>query len=293
MSKLHFIVNPVAGNGLSARSFAKMEELMRAQGIAYSAATSEYAGHAPILAKEAIKAGHDCIVAVGGDGTVREIAEVLLDSGIPLGIFPCGTGNDLVKSLHIPMDATAALNILQNPEICAMDAGLANGMLFFNVAGFGFDVDVLNFTEIYKKRFRGLVAYILGLLNALTRLQLRKVKITTAEGIQELNALEVTACIGTHFGGGMNVAPQADPCDGLFDICIIHDVNKLTVLGALLRFVRGKHIGMRFATYFKATEISVESEPASPLQLDGEIMGSTPVTFVIRPGVLRVCRAKQ
>lgn len=293
MSRLHFIVNPVAGNGLSRSAFVQMEELLRAQGIAYSAATSEYAGHAPLLAKEAMQAGHACIVAVGGDGTVREVAGVLMGSDIPLGVLPCGTGNDFVRSLHIPTDPAAALDILLHGDVCDMDAGLANGHVFFNAAGFGFDVDVLEFTENYKKHFRGLLAYMLGLLRALARLQLRKVNVTTEEGVYECNALEVSACIGTHFGGGMNVAPQADPCDGLLDICIIHSVNKLTVLGALLRFVKGRHIGLKVTTYFKATEISVQSDLASPLQLDGEVMDTTPVTFTIQPGALKVCRAKQ
>lgn len=289
MSRLHFIFNPVAGNGLSQKAFARMEECLRAQSIDYSVARSEYAGHAPALAREAVSAGHGCIVAVGGDGTVREVAEAMIGASIPLGILPCGTGNDLVRSLQIPSDPAAVLEMLLHGEPRSMDAGEANGKLFFNVAGFGFDVDVLEYTELYKKRFRGLTAYILGLLHALTHMQMRRVCVTTPEGMQEFNALEVAVGNGTHFGGGMNVTPLADPCDGMLDICIIHSVTKLTVLQVLTRFVKGKHVGMSKIThYFNATEISVESDPPSPLELDGEITGQTPVTFKLLPGVLQI-----
>lgn len=289
MSRLHFIFNPVAGNGLSQKAFAQMEALLCAQSIDYSVARSEYAGHAPLLAKEAVSAGHGCIVAVGGDGTVREVAEAMIGTQVPLGVLPCGTGNDLVKSLHIPCDPAAVLELLLHGEVRNMDAGEANGQLFFNVAGFGFDVDVLEYTEIYKKRFRGLAAYILGLLHALTHMRLRHVRVTTTEGVREYNALVVAVGNGTHFGGGMNVTPLADPCDGQLDVCIIHNVTKLTVLQVLARFVKGKHIYMQnIAHYYNATEIAVESDPDSPLELDGEITGKTPVTFKLLPGVLRI-----
>lgn len=289
MSRFHFIFNPVAGNGLSQKAFAQMEDLLRAQSIDYSVANSEYAGHAPDLARAALAAGHDCIVAVGGDGTVREVAEAMIGSSIPLGVLPCGTGNDLVKSLHIPSDPAAVLELLLHGEVRSMDAGEANGMLFFNIAGFGFDVDVLENTELYKKRFRGLVPYLLGLLRALTHMQLRHVRITTPEGVEEYDALVVAAGNGTHFGGGMNITPLADPCDGLFDICVIHSINKLKALKVLARFVKGKHISMSEITrYYNATELTVESDPDSSLELDGEITGSTPVTFRLLPGVLRI-----
>lgn len=287
MSRIHFIYNPIAGKGLSQKVFAQTEQRMRALGAEYSVAISEYEGHAPELVKAALQEGHGCIVAVGGDGTVREVAEVMAGSDTPMGILPCGTGNDFANGLRIPNDPEKALEILLAGNTRKMDTGEANGDFFINVAGFGFDVDVLIYTEKYK-RFRGLTAYILGLLHALFGMKMRRVHIRTPEREFDCDAMEVAVGNGTQFGGGMKVTPEADPCDGLLDVCIIRDVNKLTVLKVLVRFVKGGHVNLPICEYFKTTEISVTSEPDSPLQLDGAIMGSTPVTFKINPAAIQV-----
>ncbi len=293
MSSLHFIFNPVAGNGASVKAFEKVEELLKLKGVVYTVARSEYAGHALELTREAIKQGHECIVAVGGDGTVREVAQEMVGCGIPLGVIPCGTGNDMVRALRIPQDPAAALDILLDGETKPMDAASANGKLFFNIGGFGFDVDVLINTERYKKRFSGLTAYTLGLFRTLTKLKLRHVRVVSSEGEYQSNALIVAACNGTHFGGGMNVAPLADPTDGLLDICVINDVTIFTVIFVLMKFIKGKHLSLSKVHYFRAKEITVYSEPASRMQLDGEVVGETPVTFSIRPASLLVKMGKK
>ncbi len=292
MSKLHFIFNPIAGSGASNKAFAQMEQLLRERGVEYSVARSEYAGHAHELTRAALQKGHECIVAVGGDGTVREVAQEMIGSGVPMGVLPCGTGNDMVRALHIPQEPAEALEILLNGSVRPMDAAIANGKLFFNVGGFGFDVDVLINTDRYKKRFSGMTAYLLGLFRALIGLRLRHVRITTPEGTFEQNALLVAVCNGTHFGGGMHVAPLADPSDGLLDVCVIRDVTRLTVLSVLAKFIKGKHIGLPIVQYFKTTAVTVLSEPESRLQLDGEVVSGTPVTFSIRPAALLVKAGK-
>ena len=272
MSKLHFIFNPVAGNGASAQVFAQMEALLRARNIDYSFSRSEYPGHAHDLTREALLAEHECIVAVGGDGTVREVAMEMVGSNVPLGMLPCGTGNDMVRALHVPSEPEAVLDILLNATPKWMDAAEANGKLFFNIGGFGFDVDALINTERYKKYLKGMAAYLAGLFHTLSKLRLIPVRVTTPEKTFTCNALIVTACNGTHFGGGMNAAPLADPTDGLLDICIATDVNKLTVLSLLAKFVKGKHVGLPVIHYFKATEITVDAGLALPVQVDGEVI---------------------
>ncbi len=288
MSKLHFIFNPVAGSGASAQAFAQMEALLRARNIDYSFSRSEYPGHALELTKEALSAGHECIVAVGGDGTVREVAMEMAGSSVPMGMFPCGTGNDMVRALRVPREPEAVLDILLNAVPKWMDAAEANGKLFFNVGGFGFDVDVLVNTERYKKRLKGMAAYMAGLFHSLSRLHLIPVRVTTPEKTFTCNALLVTACNGTHFGGGMNAGPLADPTDGLLDICIATDVNRLTVLSLLAKFVKGRHVGLPVIHYFKATEVTVDAGMALPVQVDGEVVEQTPVTFRICPHALLV-----
>lgn len=286
MSRLHFIINPVAGGNACLKRFRKVEDLLDEQGIAYSAVYSEYAGHASELTR--IAPDCDCIVAVGGDGTVREVARELLHTGVPLGILPFGTGNDMIKSLGIPSDLEGALRLLLEGGSRRIDAATVNGELFVNVAGFGFDVDVLTMTRHYKNRFHGRTAYILGLLHALFRLRTHPVRLHSVQKEMEADVLLVAVGNGRCIGGGMQVTPLADPADGLLDICVVTKVGPLGVLRFLLRFIRGKHLDMDIVHYFRVERLEVESASRVPLQMDGEIAGRTPAVFQVLPGALHI-----
>ena len=113
---------------------------------------TEYAGHAEELATKCAQDGVDICVAVGGDGTLRETALSVVHTDRILGLLPCGTGNDYARPLGIPTDTGSAIEILLNGENRVVDAGDANGQIFFNIAGFGFDVDVLDYTEEFKPK---------------------------------------------------------------------------------------------------------------------------------------------
>ena len=140
MDKLYFIVNPVSGSGRGRRDFARVEALLRERGAAYEAVYSEHPGHAVALARAAVEAGERCIIAVGGDGTVNEVASVLVNTGVVMGVLPFGTGNDLARVAGFPEDPEAAVDTLLAGRTRRMDAGMANDRFFLNVSGFGFDV---------------------------------------------------------------------------------------------------------------------------------------------------------
>lgn len=289
MAGLHIIWNPVAGNGKARAAFACVEAELKARGVSYTATQSGYPGHAVELAKKALADGCSPIVALGGDGTAREVATALFRTDVPMGIIPCGTGNDLVRPLGIPRDPIAALELILRGTKRQMDAAKANDELYFNIAGFGFDVDVLDYTEIYKKKTKnGSWAYLRALLRAITGLKTRKTVITTPEGVMEKDVLLIAAGNGTHFGGGMNIAPDADPFDGLLDVCIIHDVNKRALISLLPNLSSGGHIKTKYVTYFRTTELTAECEPVSRLDIDGEVVPGTPVHFEILPKSLWV-----
>lgn len=299
MSELHLIWNPIAGSGAAKTVFEHLRDRLTALGIDFSESMSAYPGHALVLAKEAAAAGHKTVLALGGDGTVREVAIGLYGSSVPLAVIPCGTGNDLARALHIPRDPDAALDIALHGDIRPMDAAEANGDLFFNIAGFGFDVDVVIATELYKKATKsGPMTYVKGVLHALKEMSLRKTHLSWTDENDvrheaDCNVLLLAAANGTHFGGGMNVAPLSDPFDGLLDICVLHDFNKPKFLMKLLPFIKGKHLRFhRQIAYFRAKELMASCEPLSRIQADGELLKETPCTFRLLPGAIRVLTPK-
>ena len=289
MERYCLISNRVAGSGSAGAYIDRVKALMENRGVDFEIRETQYPGHATELAKAAVDEGFDVIVAVGGDGTLRETALSVVHTDRVLGLLPCGTGNDYARPLGIPTDAEAALDILLNGETRTVDAGMANDQIFFNIAGFGFDVDVLDYTEEFKPKCRnGETAYRLGCLKAVLGLKLRRSTLTFPDGTIERNVLMAAGGVGTHFGGGMNVLPESDMSDGLLDVCIAHDVKRIGVLKLLPKFIKGKHLGLKCITYRKATEVSVVCDPVSRIEVDGERMDGTPVTFRILPGALKV-----
>ena len=294
MERYCLISNRVAGSGSAGAYIDRVKALMENRGVDFEIRETQYPGHATELAKAAVDEGFDVIVAVGGDGTLRETALSVVHTDRVLGLLPCGTGNDYARPLGIPTDAEAALDILLNGETRTVDAGMANDQIFFNIAGFGFDVDVLDYTEEFKPKCRnGETAYRLGCLKAVLGLKLRRSTLTFPDGTIERNVLMAAAGVGTHFGGGMNVLPESDMSDGLLDMCIAHDVNRLRLLQLLPKFIKGRHVGLPVITYRKATEVTFTCDPASRIEVDGERMDGTPVTFRVLPGALKVRAPKK
>ena len=147
VSSLHIIWNPVSGAGAGEKTFRLVSTILKAKDIPFSSAMTEYPGHASLLAEEAVASGAKRILMLSGDSTLREIAPSLIGTDVVLGIVPCGSGNDLARPLRLPSDPAAALDIALSDQIRKMDVGTANGKLFFNIAGVGFDVDVLVVTD--------------------------------------------------------------------------------------------------------------------------------------------------
>ncbi len=291
MKRLFFIVNPISGSGNGARRFEAVRLILEEKGVDYGFALTQYPGHAISLAKEALAAGEARIVSVGGDGTLREVASVL--AGVPgavLGVLPFGTGNDFARGMGLPDDEARLTDILLGDAVRTVDAGDADGEFFINVAGFGFDVDVVRYTERYKKKLNGMLPYMLGIFQSLLHLAKSRVHVETDAGEEfDITAILFSACNGNRFAGGIRLAPLADPCDGLLDICILKRVNRLRFLYLLPFYIKGKHL--RFEKeflYFKAKSVTASTEESAPLDLDGEIAGKTPVTFRIVPGALRL-----
>lgn len=288
MSSCFFIVNPVAGSGNAWRMFQSARRIMDDKGIDYGFAVSQYPKHAVELARKAVAEGESVIVAVGGDGTVNEVASELSGRNVTMGIFPGGTGNDLAYALNIPSDANRAMDVLLNGRKRNMDAGIANDSFFINVAGLGFDVEVLKNVEGFKKKLNGMLPYFLGIIKSLLHLNHIDLEIEADGQKQRIPALIVAVANGRLFGGGMKVAPLSDPFDGMFDVCLVERLSRFKFIQLLPLFIKGRHIGLKPVKYFHTREIRVVSDTPCTVQVDGELTCQTPVNFKILPGAISI-----
>ena len=284
----YFIVNPTAGAGKTAEAFERLCAFLDSRGAEYGYVMTERADQSTELAEAAYASGERFIVAVGGDGTINEVVSAVYSKpDVIMGICPFGTGNDFARVLGLPSDPEAAAEVLLNGSPVPVDMGMAGEKPFANVAGLGFDVNVVINTEKYKGRYRGMLPYLLGIVKALIPLRSIPVKLTADGETIEEDVLICAVGNGSHFGGGMAVLPNADARDGLFDVCVVKKISLPHLLALLPLFIKGKHINKKPVRCFRASEVRVECG-RTPIQLDGELGEYAPVTFRILPGALRI-----
>jgi YegS/Rv2252/BmrU family lipid kinase len=292
MNNIYFIINAAASKGQCLKKFKVAEKVLLERKIDYHVLGSKYQGDIKHLVNEAIESGAECVVIVGGDGSVREAISALVYKPVLFSIFPFGTGNDLAKALEIPEDPVKAVHGFLNGKQYQIDAAKANESYFLNVAGFGFDVDVLVKTEYYKNRFSGKTSYMMGLLHALTHLRQKPIKIIADDKELKMRAILASVGNGKYIGGGMLAHPYADMSDGLLDVMAIHDTKWWKIPLLLMKFLKGKHIEHKNTTYFRAKKVEMLSMDGGEktVQLDGEIMEMTPVVFEILPKALTIVK---
>ena len=284
-----FILNPTAGRGRSVQLFEQVKDVFNRNKAEYTVWETTYAGEATELAKKAVAEGYENVISVGGDGTVLEVATGLVGSECNMGIIPAGTGNDFVRSLGMTTDVEAAAKAILNGNIGKVDiAKTEDNHYFMNVAGCGFDTQVLYYTERYKKNFKGQVAYLLGIMSALFKYKFISAKIELDDRVIDQDIYLVAVANGKTYGGGMSVAPGADVKDGYFDVTIIDRVSIFTVLTILPRFIKGKHDGIKQIKSYRSKKVRIFSQQQVPLNMDGEIIGTTPMSFEVIPSALNM-----
>ncbi len=299
--KIYFIVNRTAGSGACDEKFNKAEQILNEKGIVYEVLDSKYAGHAINLTHEAVEKGAEIVVAVGGDGTVNEVSSELCgNKNIKFGVLPFGTGNDFAAAIGIESDAEKAVNVLLNGTSHALDVGIAQELYgerkqrkFINIAGQGFDVEVLKNTEKYKKGRSGMMPYFLGIIDSVFKKKIIKIKLVCNEMKKDMNSLLTVVSNGTKFGGGIKISPNAKTDDGLFDVCCIENVSLIKFICLLPYVIKGKHLNFKPVHHYKASTVRIESSEHYEIEIDGEISLKTPVEYKILPGALNVIRMER
>ncbi|MGG1481884.1 diacylglycerol kinase family protein [Bacillus smithii] len=291
----YFIVNKISGNGKGRKVWKKIEKLLQEKQIHYQVRFTERPKHAVEIVKEISSETGLTVVAVGGDGTIHDVANGLIDSDIPLGIIPAGSGNDLARALQIPMNYQKALERILIGEQRKMDVGRIGNEYCITVTGIGFDGKVAeaNNSSKYKKwlnTFRlGNLSYGLSFLHVLFQYRPVNVQLKVDEkNFSFFNVWFIAIANTPSYGGGIKICPEACYNDGLFDICIVHDLSKWELLRTFPKAFVGKHVLHPSVTMLRGKQVDVASDWPVIVQGDGELLAKTPVQVTIERDALRI-----
>ncbi len=282
-----YIVNLTAGRGLTARLWPEL-----AQGVKDGDRIEVTArpGHATELARSAASQGASRVVAVGGDGTVAEVAKGLIGTGVQLGHVPTGAGCDLARALGLPKKPAEAMAALDRLEPVALDVGTVGEAVFLTVSGVGFDAVVA--AEDARTRANGMTGtlpYLLATFKVLRTYRPKLVRLTLdGKAEPEMRALLVAVANSQYYAGGMRIAPYAETQDGLFDVVVVGDLSVADTLATLPRVFSGAHRHHPKVRFYQARQVDVEAPEPLAAHLGGEPAGTTPISFRILPRALTV-----
>lgn len=298
MTRAFVVVNPAAGGGRTGWLWPGLRDRLHRLGLEFEAAETSGRGAATDLTREAVRVGWPLVVAVGGDGTVNEVINGLTDADgrslATLGVVLTGRGRDVGRSLGLSTDPETALRRLVAGEEVLVDLGAVEwegGPLrhMVNTAGAGFDAVVAR--RVQSAGGSGTLPYLLGILGALRRH--RPVAASIQLDDRPIWAGSMTAAVvanGPYYGGGMQIAPAADPDDGDLDLVIVGDLGRAELLAWLPTLYRGTHLRHARVTTARGRAVRIATDPPVPVHLDGEAVAATPVRIGVRRRALRLRR---
>ena len=285
MSRYKVIANPSAGGGAGERAIPRIERLLTRHGLDFDIVRTQRRGHAAELARESVIAGCDVIVAAGGDGTANEVINGLMEArqagyhSFVLGVLGVGRGNDFAHGVGVPHDLEPACRVLVEGYRRMIDIGRVAGGLFpqgryfGNCVGVGFDA--ISTIEVAKlPRLGGFLSFFIAVLK--TIFLYYKAPLTTVEyDGQTLTqpSLMISIMNGQRLGGGFLMAPDAKPDDGLFNLCIAHEVSRARIFSLIPHFLKGTQVTQEPITTGQAAHVSITAvKGVLPAQTDGEIL---------------------
>ena len=278
LRRLYLLGNPASGRGAGARAIESARALLAKQGLTPTVLPTRHAGHAVELAREAAVAEADLLLVLGGDGTVRDAVEGMGGAEVPVGILPGGTGNDLARTLGLPCDLPAALEIALGGRERLLDVWHWNETPFVNIAGVGLDAAVAGMVNRKFRRLRGTLAYLAAFCMTMPRFRPLKLELTWDGGGWSGRAWLAAFANARCYGGGMQIAPDAVPDDGLLDIVVIEDVPRLELLRQFPGLFKGTHVRHPRVRTFRVAGARAGAEPQDAT-IDGELIGSPPATL--------------
>jgi len=286
--RILFIINPTSGSSVGRVDVeALLHQLLDKSSFQYKIVITEYAGHATELAQQAAAAKYAIVCAVGGDGTVNEVARGLVFTDTALAILPRGSGNGLARHLGIPLQIPQAIAILNQHYLSKIDSCTINNHPFFCTAGIGFDAQVSSVFASSLKR--GLKTYVQLILQEFLKFKSKPITLKFNQQHVETTCFVLAFANASQYGNNAYIAPMADIRDGLLDICLIQHLNFRKALSISYGLLSKQIATSPDAQYFQTASVLVQSSEVFKFHADGEYMGeATTFAVEISPSSLQV-----
>jgi YegS/Rv2252/BmrU family lipid kinase len=279
------LMNPTSAGGKPLRVLPALQQALSEAGAEHRVVETRDMAHATHAARDASGRG-EVVVALGGDGLVGKLAGALRDSA-PLGIVPAGRGNDFARALGIPEDVPGATRVLLEGVRKALDLGEANGKPFACIASLGYDSDA-NRIANEAKLVRGNMVYAYAAIRSLLAWKPARFTVRLDGREHRFEGYTVAAANTGYYGGGMNMAPGADPSDGLLDVIFIENVSKARFIANLPKVFKGTHVELDSVEVHRAREVEISSDRPFDVYADGDPLTTLPATVRLVRGGLSI-----
>ncbi len=294
--RIALIINPTAGRGRAGRAIPAIRNSFESHNADTTYYYTSARGEGEWLAKQAIEAGAEVAVAVGGDGTLHEVTNAVMSApkgSVALGLIPFGTGNDFARGVGLYGDLQKACDAVVTGRLHHIDigwiegTGLGSGRWFLVAAGLGFVADIAKTVNEGVRFLHGAPAYIFGAAKTLRHLEPFPLSVAIdGEPVDMPLATLISVSNVETTGGGLKIAPNASPEDGALDICLVGEISRGELLKQLPHVAKGTHIHHPAVRMVRAKSIEIVTKTPKALWIDGEVVGETPASFTIHQGAL-------
>lgn len=283
---LTLLVNPHSAGGRALKLLPRAEAALDARRAAFRVQRTRSLEHGVEAALRAVDLG-EVPVVMGGDGLLGAVGGAMAGAETPLGLIPCGRGNDLARVLGIPIEPEAAVSTLLAGHSRTIDVGEVNGKRFLGIASTGFDSEANRLAN--ETRFiRGTLVYAYAALVALLRWKPARFTIVADGERSRISGYSVAVANSRAYGGGMYIAPDAELDDGRFDVVTIGEVGKLRFLGNLPKVFKGTHVAKDEVHVVRARQLELSASRPFTVYADGECLTELPATLRVLPRALHV-----